>query len=222
LWYNTRSEAEEGHDAHTLLLHDGEVGMSVITLSRQVGSGGDSVAVAVAERLHLRLIGRDIINQAARQAGVPQVALAEIDELGLLGLKPSRGDCDRYGCMVTEVIRAWAAQGDILFLGRGAQVALAGWPGVLRVRVIAPLALRVANIQAESNVPQEIAARLVRTRDRARASYLQRYFGRDNGDPELYDLTLNMERLTTSGAAEIIYQTVIRDIITFKPDEVPA
>ncbi len=46
-------------------------------------------ARAVAERLGLRLIGRELINRAARAAGVPEVALAEIDELGLLGVKPT-------------------------------------------------------------------------------------------------------------------------------------
>ena len=39
--------------------------MPIITLSREMGSGGDDVAQAVAERLGLRLAGREIINQAA-------------------------------------------------------------------------------------------------------------------------------------------------------------
>ena len=63
--------------------------MPVVTLSREMGSGGNDIAQAVAGRLGLRLVGREIINQAAIQAGVPEVALAEIDELGLLGMRPS-------------------------------------------------------------------------------------------------------------------------------------
>ena len=51
--------------------------MPIITLSRELGSSGDDIAVAVAERLNLRLVGRDLLNQAARQAGVPEVALAK-------------------------------------------------------------------------------------------------------------------------------------------------
>ncbi len=178
--------------------------MTIITLSRQIGSGGDELAVLVADHLRLRVIGRDIINQAARQAGVPEVALAEIDELGLLGLKPGKADCERYGATVTAVIQARAAEGHVLLVGRGSQVALAGWPGVLRVRVVAPLALRVRNTQETCQVPEDIASALVATRDQARTAYLQKYFGRDPSDPDLYDMILNMARLSLDAAAEII------------------
>lgn len=180
--------------------------MTVITLSRQIGSGGDEVAVMVADRLRLRLIGRDIINQASRQAGVPEVALAEIDELGLLGLKPSPADSARYAETVTGVIRARAAEDNVLLVGRGGQVALSDWPGVLRVRILAPLAMRVHNVQESCQVSEDIAAALVETRDKARAGYLQKYFDSDTNDPLLYDVILNMTRLSVPAAAEIICQ----------------
>ncbi len=178
--------------------------MTIITLSRQIGSGGDELAVIVADHLRLRVIGRDIINQAARQAGVPEVALAEIDELGLLGLKPGKAECERYGATVTAVIRARAAEDNVLLVGRGSQVALAGWPGVFRVRIVAPLSLRVSNTQETCQVPEDIASSLVQTRDQARTAYLQKYFGRDPSDPDLYDMILNMARLSVDAAAEII------------------
>ena len=63
--------------------------MSVITISRQLGSLGDEVARAVSAKLDYRMIGRDLINQAALRAHVPEVALSEIDDLGLLDLDPS-------------------------------------------------------------------------------------------------------------------------------------
>jgi cytidylate kinase len=56
-----------------------EKGMSVvITVSRQLGSGGNEIAAAVAERLGLRFVDREIIHRAAHEAGVPQVALEEL------------------------------------------------------------------------------------------------------------------------------------------------
>ena len=112
--------------------------MPIITLSRELGSRGDDVALAVAERLKLRLIGRELINQAARQAGAPEIALAEIDELGLLGLKPGRAAFQLYRTTVEQVIRDLAAGGNVLLIGRGGQIVLAGQAGVLHVRVSAP------------------------------------------------------------------------------------
>jgi hypothetical protein len=88
--------------------------MPIITLSRQLGSGGDEIAQRVATRLGLRLVGRELINQAARQAGVPEVALAELDELGLLGLKPTRAAMRLYREKVTAIMHDLARAGDLL------------------------------------------------------------------------------------------------------------
>jgi hypothetical protein len=99
--------------------------MTVITLSRELGSRGDYVAVGVAERLGLRLVGREIINRAAADAGAGEVALAELDELGLLGVKPSAESLKRYREKVVEIIQAQAAQGKALLVGRADRLSLA-------------------------------------------------------------------------------------------------
>ena len=61
--------------------------MAVITLSRQLGCHGEEIATEVAQTLGLRLIDAETINRAAQRAGVPQVALAELqreEERGLV------------------------------------------------------------------------------------------------------------------------------------------
>jgi cytidylate kinase len=60
--------------------------MAVVTLSRQLGSHGEEIATGVAQALSLRLIDAEIINQAAQKAGVPQVALAELEHEGERGV----------------------------------------------------------------------------------------------------------------------------------------
>ena len=62
--------------------------MSAITISRQMGSRGRQIAFIVAETLGFTLVWRELINEAARRTGTPEVALAAIDELGLLGICP--------------------------------------------------------------------------------------------------------------------------------------
>ena len=130
--------------------------MPVLTLSRELGSRGDDIAVAVAERLGLRLVGRELLNRAARQAGAPEVALAEIDELGLLGVKPTAKALRLYRETVEAIIHELAAAGNLLLVGRGGQVVLAGRPGVLHVRVSAPREQRAALVQARCGVPAEV------------------------------------------------------------------
>ena len=178
--------------------------MPIITLSRELGSRGDDVAVAVAERVKLRLVGRVLLNQAARQAGVPEVALAEIDELGLLGVKPSRDALQRYRLTVEGVMSGLADASNVLLVGRGSQIVLAGRAGVLHVRVIAPRAERVQCVQERCHVSAEAAAARIDASDRARAGYLRRSYGARWDDPGLYDLILNMAQLTVESAVDLL------------------
>lgn len=56
--------------------------MTMITVSRQLGSHGGEIGARVAEALGLRFVDREIIRQAAREAGVPEVALREMEYEG--------------------------------------------------------------------------------------------------------------------------------------------
>jgi cytidylate kinase len=178
--------------------------LTVITLSRQLGSGGDVVAQEVANRLGLRLVDREIINQAARQAGVPEVALAEIDELGLLGVKPRPAALREYGETASRLIRQLADEGNLLVVGRGGQVVLADYAGALHVRVIAPQSMRLDRIQVKCRVTADVAAALLEASDRARTSYVLRHFQVDPDSCNLYDLILNMAHLTIATATDLI------------------
>ena len=184
--------------------------MPVITLSREMGSRGDDVAMAVAERLGLRLVGRELINRAARAAGAPEVALAEIDELGLLGVKPSSAVLRLYTQKVNEVIRELADRGDLLVVGRGGQVILADEPGVLHVRVIAPRSMRLQTVQQRCHVTPEAAAARIDASDHARAAYLHRAHGVRWDAANLYDMVLNMAHFSAESATEVVTLAAVR------------
>jgi cytidylate kinase len=178
--------------------------MAVITLSREMGSRGDDIARLVAERLGLRLVGRDLINRAAKEAGAPEVALAEIDELGLLGVKPSAMALRLYREKVAAVIHEMAAAGDVLLLGRGGQVILTERADVLHVRIIAPRAMRLALVQERCRVSAEVAAARIDASDAARAGYLKRHFGVRGDEAHLYDLVINMAHLDVTAAVDLV------------------
>jgi cytidylate kinase len=169
-----------------------------------MGSRGDDIALAVAERLGLQVVGREVINRAAREAGAPEVALAEIDELGLLGVKPSAAAVRQYREKVRQIILEIAAKGNVMIEGRGGQVVLARQPGVLHVRVIAPREQRLALVQERSGVPAEVAAARVDASDRARAAFLKRHHHAAWDNPALYDIVINMAHLSVAAATDAI------------------
>lgn len=173
-----------------------------------MGSLGSQVAEEAARRLGYRRVWREVINQAALRAGVPEVALATIDELGLLGIKPSRNDLLAYHRAVRQVMLELVKEGHVIIVGRAGQVILQDMPQVTHVRVIAPRDIRTARVASEQKLSLEAAAGLVERSDRSRSEYLKRYYHVDVNDPHLYDLTINTERLDVDSAADIICSLV--------------
>jgi cytidylate kinase len=169
-----------------------------------MGSRGDDIARAVAARLGLRLVGRELINRAAKEAGAPEVALAEIDELGLLGVKPSAAALRLYQEKVAAVIHELAADGDVLLVGRGGQIVLADRPDALHVRIIAPRPMRLALVQERCRVPAEVAEARIDASDAARTGFLKRHFGVRGDEAYLYDLVINMAHMDVSAAVDLV------------------
>lgn len=185
--------------------------LRVITISRQRGSLGMDIGQRVAELLGWRLAGRDLINQAARACGLPEMALAVIDELGLLGMKPDAAAQAAYRGAVENVMRDLVAAGEVVIVGRGGQMALRdGFPvaGVLHVRVIAPLEVRAARLVARHGIALAAALAQAKTSDRARARYLRLNYGARIDDPNLYDLVVNTAQIGVEQAAQLIFAAV--------------
>src|SRR5512133_303096 len=175
--------------------------MAVITISRQMGSLGCQVAEETARCLNYRVVWREVINEAAGRAGVPEVALATIDELDLLGLRPSADARKAYHEAVHEIMVELAEAGNVVIVGRAGQVILRGWPDVLHVRIYAPLELRIERIALQHSISLETARAQVLASDQARTRYLKRYYQNRWDDPDLYDLMLNTDHLSAESAA---------------------
>jgi len=180
--------------------------MTVITISRQYGSLGNIVANALGERLGYRVVMRELINQAALKAGAPSVALAIIDELGLLGISPTQEEYLAYSRAVQTVMEDLAAAGNVIIVGRAGQVVLKDHPGVLHVRMVAPLDLRAQRLAERYHISVHAAHAQAVARDRQRRIYLKRFYNVDWNDPLLYDLVINTAHLGAEETCDLIYQ----------------
>ena len=184
----------------------------VITISRQMGSRGLEVARSLGSALGYRVTSRDLINQAAMRSGNPEVALAVIDELGLLGICPSPQACQAYRQAVKQVMDEMLEEGGVIIVGRAGQVILGNRPQVLHVRIIASQEERMRRLAAEQKISAENALAQIQASDRHRRNYLKRHYQVKWDDPNLYDLTLNTANLSIPSATAIIRQALIEKL----------
>jgi CMP/dCMP kinase len=186
--------------------------MTVITISRQMGSLGSEIASLAAVQLGYRLVWRELINQAARRSGTPEAALAVIDELNLLGITPSRQDSAAYKLAVEQIMLELLAEDRVVILGRAGQVILHNRTNVLHIRVIAPMDQRIARIAERRGVDLQSARAQVEASDHNRASYMRRFYKVRWEDPALYHLTINTGLLPAESAVQIIARAVTQPL----------
>lgn len=184
--------------------------MTVVTISRQLGSLGCEVAQAAATRLQFRLVYREVINEAARRAGVPDVALHTIDELGLLGIKPTLEQQHAYHRALVQVMNELADEGRYVIVGRAGQAILHGRAGALHVRVITPMHLRIERLIEEQGINADAAKAQIEASDRSRRTFLRKFYASDWDSPDLYDLVINTEKIDPRAAAAIICEVLSR------------
>lgn len=178
--------------------------MNFIAFSRKLGSGGTEVARKAADQLGYNFYDTDAIEQVAREMGFLE-SVREIDEKApslfrrFFSQKPTV-DLERLSSVVYELAR----RGNAVFLGRGSQILLRSFNCSLNVRVTASRETRIRNLVARGYHEEAAAAALDRS-DHERGAFIRFAFGVDWDTPELYDIVLNMDKLTV----ELAVNTVI-------------
>ncbi len=201
--------------------------MGAVTISREYGSGGGEIARRLAARLGWRLVDHEVVAQVARELGMSLQEAADQDEqvesfaarllASLQAIEPvalpsppltQPRDAQAYHAAVCRVVRAAVAQGPVVIVGRAAQRVLASRRDVLHIRIVAPFERRVHYVSAREGLSEEDAADRIQQRERARARYLQTFYGVRPEDPQLYDLVVNTGVLSLDQAVALAAQAL--------------
>ena len=221
-------DAYKGYfEAHTRLAAE-ETGraLPVVTISRETGAGAITVAGLVAKRLNLRhkdkehcpwtVFDQNLVEKVLEDHEMPATYKRFVTEDAplfnlkgvveeMLDLHPSDWTLVQH---TTDTILRLARLGNVIFVGRGANVITAGLKTSFHVRLVAPLEARIKHIAGRYQLTTEAAAAYVKERDRARRRYVERNFLADTDDPLQYDVTINTGRMSFDDAARVIVDGV--------------
>jgi cytidylate kinase len=176
--------------------------MSIITISRGLFSSGQALAERVADMLGYRSMSRELLFEAAARYEIPEAKLTALMETSP-EVTPIQPELLRLYRVVMQAAMCEVVQGEkIVYHGHGGQELLPGIQHILKVRLLAPLAYRVARVRELRQMDQASAYLHIARVDDIRARRVREFFGVDWQDPRRYDLILNLGRMSLDDAAQ--------------------
>jgi cytidylate kinase len=178
--------------------------MAIITISRGSYSKGKEVAEKVAARLGYRCISREVILDASDRYHIPEIKLISAIHDAPSILERLGHSKSRFVAYYQSALTRSVQEDNVVYHGLAGHLLLTGIPHVLKVRIIADLADRVASEMQREGIPKQEAQTLLLRDDNERRKWTQSLYGVDPWDSCLYDIILHIHKLTVADAVDII------------------
>lgn len=207
----------------------------MITLSRQLGSGGESIARATADALGFRYLDSEIITRAAEEAGASEAVMTQSEHIPSLrqrmlaalagnpGLsaagwfQPAQAapglfmTSALYRRFIEDVVRDVAAEGQAVILGHGGQALLRDRWDTLKVLVTGSPERRALRVQGMLEThDHDLAEKTLCEWDAGRRTFYDHAYHIDWLSPLNYDLCLNTDHMTEAEAIETVVEAARR------------
>ncbi|HEX9720348.1 MAG TPA: cytidylate kinase family protein [Ramlibacter sp.] len=179
--------------------------MPVIAMTQEMGSLAKDVALELALKGKLDVMRHEVLDNVAQKMHVPSSVISRLRE-GRAGLvERLTTDPQRVAVYTAAEVFALAAKGNIVLRGWGTTCLLRPVQHVITVRITRPFALRVKWLMEHLELDDEsFAATEVRRSDEAHAAKIKAQFGVTWGDPLLYNMVLNTDRMSVETCAQQI------------------
>lgn len=182
----------------------------LLTISRQLGSGGSYIGQEVARRTGVKYVDREILQEAAALLGAEAREVEGMEEQAaslwtriatICSIGPPEGPYvpppipikeDEVFKVEGNIIRTIADQSDAVLVGRGAFYVLRDHPGLIRAFLHAPERTRIRRAMETYDIKTEEEARgVVERSDRQRGRFVQSICGKAWTDSCNYDVCID-------------------------------
>lgn len=191
---------------------------SVITVSRQFGSGGRTIAKEVADKLGYAYYDRELVTKIAQESGLAEDFVLESGEYAcstssfLFNWAINNENVRTGGLPISDqlyivqhnIIRELAEKGNCVIVGRCADYILSDRNDALHVFLHADMAFRADRVVRLYGEREDKPEKRVKEKDDKRKAYYRHYTGRQWGLAENYHLCLDSGVLGVDNCADII------------------
>lgn len=185
--------------------------MPVIALTQGMGSLAQDIAEQLAQELNLSTLQHEVAERVADKMHVSKSLINRLRGGKAGALERLRADRDAIAVYTAEEVLEAAARGNVVVRGWGATCLLRPVPHVPCIRIMRPFEKRVQWLMNELDTDDvELAQAEIRRSDHANATRMHDQFGVDWGDPVLFDLVLNTDRLSVDTCVQQIKSLLMR------------
>ena len=205
----------------------------VITINRELGSGGRSVGHRLAERLDVKFYDKAVIKglkekyhltteEIEKLKGQKEgwwaefqrkvVPFAEIDSpySSSMSNEPEIITTEEVFKAEKEIIKAITDNESCVITGRSAFHVLKEHPNHLSILIQAPMEQRIQRVMKKQELSREAAIKAIKQVDERRENYVKKFCGTSRYDTRNYDLVISMEHLKEDDAVDIILDYIYR------------
>jgi len=171
--------------------------LPIITISREMGSGGKAIANLVSKRLSnkWKVFDQEIIDEIAKEAHLEKKLVRSIDEKRLPLADELISEIfgrrflnmSSYYRHLIKVLSLIGQRGYAIVLGRGANFI---FPQALKIRIICEMSQRVAWEMTYEGITRSEAVRRINESDEERKKFVQLLFNHDQKKAHHYDLII--------------------------------
>lgn len=178
----------------------------IVTIGRQVGSGGRIVGEMLAKRLGVPFYDKRILEMASKESGIKGEFFERIDE----NFSPFRqiitsgiSDVSMFQEQSNAILKA-AEQGGAVFVGRCSDYILRNNTNVVNVFLTAEMSDRIARAMEYFKIPEQEASKVIREHEKNRSKYYSFFTDKTWGAAASYHLCLNTSLVGLEATVDII------------------
>ena len=183
--------------------------MPVIAMTQEMATLGKDVALGVCEELGLTQVRHEIGDVVAGRMHVKKSLIRRLREGKASTIERWVADEKTISIFTAEEVFDLAVKDNVLIRGWGATLWLRAVSHIPGIKVCAPMPLRVKRLMARlATDDADLARKEIRIDDAARSARMSEHFDVEWGDPALYDLTLNTERIPIASCVDMVVALV--------------
>ena len=197
---------ETGNHIHAAgkQLQPKEETMAVLTIARELGSIGEGEELTLCRQLKLHCINKATLQERFKTMGIDPGVFERFDECHP-GFTSFFNTSSRiYWEALQTVLLKELLSGNVAIIGRGGNFLLKNLVDGFRIRLTAPLDVRICRLCGERNCSESEALKAIRQSDSAREKFCRYYYSADWKNPLGYDMVINTAELSLGKIAEIL------------------